>query len=260
MEYRKLGTTGIQVSFLGFGAGHIGSPVMSEDAAGTLLNRALDRGVNFIDTARGYGLSEERIGRHLSWRRKDFFLSTKGGYGVEGVQDWTYAAVVTGAEQALQRLQTDHMDVYLLHSCPKDVFIREDIRQALHDLKKRGLALHTGYSGENDDLDAALGLPEIEVIETSINLTDQGNLKQRLVRAAHKGVGVIAKRPLANAFWRFSEAPVGNYAHDYWVRWAQMMALVPALADLKSSISMDEFAFFFVLASSEISTAIVGTG
>ena len=66
---REFGNTGLKVSALGFGAGHVGDPSMDESAVGALLNAALDAGVTLVDTARGYGLSEERIGRHLAHRR-----------------------------------------------------------------------------------------------------------------------------------------------------------------------------------------------
>lgn len=79
MEQRDFGTTGLRVSALGLGAGQIGDAALTEEHVGTLLNRAVDRGVTLLDTARGYGLSEERIGRHLSYRRHDFILSSKGG-------------------------------------------------------------------------------------------------------------------------------------------------------------------------------------
>ena len=90
MKRNPLGSTGLEVSIVGFGAMHLNDDRVSEAEAGRLLNAVLDLGVNLVDTARGYGLSEERIGRHLSWRRRDFLLSTKVGYGIPGFEDWTY--------------------------------------------------------------------------------------------------------------------------------------------------------------------------
>jgi aryl-alcohol dehydrogenase-like predicted oxidoreductase len=74
---------------------HLNDARVSESEAGRLLNQVLDAGVNLIDTARGYGLSEERIGRHLAHRRPEFLLSTKVGYGIPGVADWTYDCILT---------------------------------------------------------------------------------------------------------------------------------------------------------------------
>lgn len=261
MIYRPLGNTGLEVSFLGFGAGHIGSTDLSEDQAGTLLNRALDRGINFVDTARGYGLSEERIGRHLSWRRQDFILSTKVGYGVEGAPDWTYASVVRGAEEALVKMRTSWIDVVLLHSCPREVLLREEILRALEDVRSRGLARFTGYSGENEDLEAALGVDQVQVVETSVNLCDQGNISDVLApegRFSRLGSrGVIAKRPLANGFWRYPDRPWGQYAEEYWVRW---QTLASRLSAEITRMPRDILAMEFLARVPQVSTGIVGTG
>lgn len=98
---RNFGTTGLKVTALGFGAGHIGGASMTEREVSVLLHAVVDAGVNLIDTARGYGLSEERIGRHLQHRRGEIVISTKVGYGISGVPDWTHAAVVRGVEESL---------------------------------------------------------------------------------------------------------------------------------------------------------------
>jgi aryl-alcohol dehydrogenase-like predicted oxidoreductase len=253
MERRALGRTGLQVSALGFGAGHVGSAEMGEDDAGTLLNRALDRGVDLVDTARGYGLSEERIGRHLAWRRDDFHLVTKVGYLVEGAEDWTAAAIERGLEQALRRLRTDRVEVVLLHSCPREVLERDDVLRALESLRSRGLARFVGYSGENADLDRALELDAFSVVETSVNLVDQG-IYDRLARIEARGVGVIAKRPLANAFWRFAERPRGEYAEAYWARWREL-----GLGLGEAGMPLEELALRFALSVPFVSSAIVGT-
>jgi len=252
MQYRLWGQTGLTVSALGFGAGHVGSPDLSEEEAGTLLNRAVDRGINVIDTARGYGLSEERIGRHLSWRRQDFHLVTKVGYQVEGAQDWTGDAVEKGLEQALVRLKTDHVQAVLLHSCPAAVFGRDDVRAALERVRTRGLADFVGYSGENEDLQAALDSGVFQVFESSVNVVEQGWLDRPGPVPA-----LLAKRPLANGFWRFAQRPVGQYCEPYWLRWQTWQAAGVAET---AGLPLDELALRFTLSFPEAGTAIVGTG
>ena len=111
MNTRPFGQTGLNVSALGFGAMHLNDERVSEQDAGRLLNQVLDLGVTLIDTARGYGLSEERIGRHLAHRRQEFVLSTKVGYGIEGVPDWTYACIMAGVEAALWRMRCEVLDI-----------------------------------------------------------------------------------------------------------------------------------------------------
>lgn len=250
MEYKTLGKTNLLVSSLGFGAGHVGSPFMSEEQAGTIINRAIDRGVNFVDTARSYGLSEERIGRHLSWRRHDVFLCTKVGYGIPGAADWSYRAIFQGAVDALNKLSTDYLDLVLLHTCTAEVLGREETQRALEDLKRSGVVRFTGFSGENEALDTALGLDQIEVVETSVNICDQGNLGGRLKKLG--GRGLIAKRPLANAFWQFKEQPRGDYSEEYWKRWQ-------AMGDPFMAMGHDEAALRFVLSVPEVATAIAGS-
>src|SRR5690242_5287133 len=98
MLYRTFGASGLTVSVLGFGAGQIGDPGLDEAAAGQLLNAAVDLGVTLFDTAPSYGLSEERIGRHLGHRRDGLVLSTKVGYGSVGHKDWTYGCVAAGID------------------------------------------------------------------------------------------------------------------------------------------------------------------
>ncbi len=253
MNIHAYGSTGLKVSALGFGAGHIGSPQMSEEEAGTLLNRAVDRGITLIDTARGYGLSEERTGRHLSWRRGDFVLSSKGGYGVEGVPDWSAECILRGVEQALERLQTEHIDIFHLHSCPRKTLERPELWEALEQVKNQGWVRIVAYSGENADLAYALERTPVGGAQTSVNLFDQRSLNDNLPLALQKGIGVIAKRPVGNAPWRFSERPVGDYAEVYWERMKAMRLELGALDPLEYSLRFSTFA-------PGVSSAILGTG
>ena len=237
---------------LGFGAGHIGGEDLSEAEAGRLLNEVLDLGITLIDTAPGYGRSEERIGRHLAHRRDDFVLVTKCGYGVPGLPDWTPACITAGVDQALRRLQTDHLDVMLFHSCPRWVLDTEGLVAALDAAVRSGKVRAAGYSGENEDLAHALGIASLTVFETSINLSDQRSLMTAVPRAQQRGAGIIAKRPLGNAPWRYPERPVGNYAEVYWER-MQAMGLDPG------GLDWGEFALRFAAFAPGVGTAIVGS-
>ena len=252
MIRRSFGKTNLEVSALGFGAGHIGSPDMTEDAAGTILNRAVDLGVNLIDTARGYGLSEERVGRHLSWRRNEVVISTKGGYGVPGVPDWTGECITQGINQALERLQTDYIDIFHLHSCPTDTLENSDVIPALERALKLAKIRVAAYSGDNEALEWAALSGKFGSLETSVNICDQRVLEKVMPNAAQAGLGIIAKRPIANAPWRYSERPVGNYCETYWER-LQIMKLEP------EGLDWDEFALRFSAFAPGVSSAIVGT-
>jgi aryl-alcohol dehydrogenase-like predicted oxidoreductase len=252
MEHRAFGSTGLQVSMLGLGAGHIGDPTASEDEVARLLGTALDSGLNLIDTARGYLRSEDRIGRLVSHRRDEFVLSTKVGYEIPGVPDWSAAAVTQGIDRALAQLRTDVLDVCFLHSCALDVLAAGEAVSALHAAQQAGKVRVCGYSGEAEALNWAIESGAFGAIQTSVNLADQWTLSTLMPRATEIGLGVIAKRPLANAAWRFAERPVGDYAEPYWER-LQAMAITPEDGDWTAT------ALRFSAFSPGVTTAIVGT-
>ena len=250
MISNSTGRTGVNVSALGFGAGHIGSPDQTDREVQTLLNRLGELGITFIDTARGYGLSEERLGRLLT-NRSHMVLCTKVGYGVDGVADWTYDCVVQGVERALRVLQTDYLDVVLLHSCPQDTLRRYEVVQGLLNVKARGLVRAIGYSGDNEDLEFAVSLGDLDIYEGSFNLFDQKKLNL-LNRIRGEQKGFIAKRPLGNAPWRFAERPVGHYGETYWER-------MKVLGVLDHDPEPGKTALRFAAYSPGVSTAIAGT-
>jgi aryl-alcohol dehydrogenase-like predicted oxidoreductase len=219
---REFGNTGLFVSALGFGAGQIGDARLTEREVEVLLNAVLDQGVTLIDTARGYGLSEERIGQYLSRRRHEFVLSTKVGYGIPGYADWTYDCIIAGIDAALQRLQTDVIDIVHLHSCTIETLRDGAIMDALDEARRQGKLRVAAYSGENEALDFAIASGRFQSIETSINLCDQRGIDRALPRTIAQHLGVIAKRPVANAPWRFAQRPIGDYAEEYWLRWRAM--------------------------------------
>jgi len=254
MQTRPFGATGLTVSALGLGAGHIGDGAASEDHVGHLLNAAVDLGITFIDTARGYGLSEERIGRHLAHRRRDFVLSTKGGYGADGAADWTERAITLGIEQALRRMRTDVIDVFFLHSCPRDVLARGEVPEALARAKEQGKVKVAAYSGETDALAWAAESRLFGAVQCSVNLCDQRSLGAEVAAAAGRGMGVVAKRPIANAPWRFAARPVGDYCEPYWERLQAMGGDA-----LRGDHEWLDLAIRFAAFAPGVSTAILGT-
>jgi aryl-alcohol dehydrogenase-like predicted oxidoreductase len=222
MEQRNFGNTGMRVSALGYGAGHIGDKDISEKRAEIFLNKVLDAEITLIDTARAYGLSEERIGNYLSSRRQEFVLSTKVGYGIPGYKDWTFDCVRAGIDEALRVLRTDHIDIVHLHSCPIGTLEWDEPLRALEEAVRDGKVRVAAYSGENDALGWAVDSGRFGSAEHSLNICDQRVLENVLPRAQAKGLGIIAKRPVANAPWRFAECPVSHYAEEYWWRWKTM--------------------------------------
>ena len=252
MEYRSFGNTGLKVSVLGFGAGGISDPSMPENEVEALLNRLLECGVTLIDTARAYGLSEDRIGRYLSHRRKELVLSTKVGYGIPGTADWTYACVQAGVDEALRLLRTDYIDIVHLHSCPVRTLEEGGPLRALEEAVQQGKVRVAAYSGENEALEWALDSGRFRSLQHSISICDQRAIDRILPRARDKAMGVIAKRPVANSPWRFADCPRGDYAEEYWWRW-KTMDLDPR------GLEWQELALRFAAFTEGVHSCIVGT-
>ncbi len=255
MERQAFGTSGLQVTRLGFGAMHLNDERVDEAQAARLLNEVLDLGVNLIDTARGYGLSEERIGRHLAHRRGDFVLSTKVGYGIPGHEDWTYGCIVAGVEAALQRMRCGYLDIVHLHSCPREVLQRGDVPRALQDCAQAGKLRVCAYSGDNEALQYAMDSGWFQGVQTSISVCDQGNLGARLPQAQAQGLGVIAKRPVAGMVWRHATRPEAYAEGIYWDRWHTM-----GLAQAHPGVDWSRDALRFTAFQPGVSSTIVGTG
>jgi aryl-alcohol dehydrogenase-like predicted oxidoreductase len=250
MQHRSYGRTGLHVSALGLGAGQLGDARLSEAGAEALIQAALDAGITLVDTAPSYGLSERRLGRFLGARRDAVVLSTKLGYGVDGVPDWTGPCITAGVEQALRVLATDRIDIAHLHSCPWQVLAADEVIAALVAARAAGKVRAIAYSGENEDLDYALGRPEFDGFMASLNLFDQRVIDRALPRL--DGRGFIAKRPVANHPWRFATQPVGDYCETYWLRWRAM--------DLDDGgLDWGELALRFTLSVPGVSGAVVGT-
>jgi aryl-alcohol dehydrogenase-like predicted oxidoreductase len=199
---RPFGATGLVVPPVGLGAMQLGDPAMPESEAARLLHGALDLGCRLIDTARSYGLSEARIGRVLERRRDEFVLSTKVGYGVEGVPDWTPESVRLGVDAARDRLRTDFLDIVHLHSCDLGTLQHAGVVEALLDAVAAGKVRVAAYSGEGAALDWAVAQEGIGAIQLSVNLCDQRSLDGVIPAARAMGKGVLAKRPLATAPWQ----------------------------------------------------------
>ncbi len=252
MEGVAFGSTGLTVSRLGLGCGGLGEARVGDGDAERLVLGAVDLGVTFFDAARSYGPAEERLGRILGSRRDQLVLSTKGGYGVDGVEDWTPAVITRGIDEACVRLRTDRIDVFHLHSCPVDVMLRDDLLDALGRARDAGKLRVAAYSGDNEALAWAVGSTAFGAVQCSVSVFDQHALRDSVPRAAARRMGVVAKRPLGNAPWRFADRPAGQDAE---VTWERMHALALAPAPL----AWDELALRFAAFAPGVACAVVGT-
>ena len=192
MEYRALGRTGLQISPMGLG----GIPVQRIDAEGTkqLLQKLVVAGVNYIDTARGYTVSEEYIGYGLEGIRDKFVLATKS-------RARTREAMAADIDISLKNLRTDYIDLYQVHNPgPKDletVIAPGGALEALLEARQAGKIGHIGITLHSADMfQKALELSWVETIMFPYNLVEtQG---EDLIRiCGQKGIGFIAMKPLA---------------------------------------------------------------
>jgi aryl-alcohol dehydrogenase-like predicted oxidoreductase len=200
MEKRILGKTGLQVSVLGLGAHEIShAPI---ESAGRLLERALDAGLNVIDTAECYGTSEEFIGRSVSHRRSEYYLFTKCGHasGLD-LPDWDPRTIEKSIERSLQRLRTDYIDLIQLHSCSEEILRRGEVIAALQRAREAGKVRAIGYSGDRQAALYAIECGAFDTLQTSVNIADQEAIELLLPPAKALHMGVIAKHPIANVAW-----------------------------------------------------------
>ena len=261
MEKRRLGRTGFEVSALGFGGGPVGFLGTEQDKVTTIVNYLLDNGVNFIDTAAGYPGSEEALGKAVSHRRDEYVLVSKCGQAFDDLEGdaWSAQVIEQTVDRALRRLKTDHLDVMLLHSCEQEVLEKGEAVEALVRARDAGKIRHAGYSGDNDAVLYAAGLDAIDVVETSVNICDQVNIDSLLPEAKRCDIGVIVKRPVANAAWLGVGQPPGFYANYPTSYSDRFEAMGLDLADLGGDGDWAEIALRFTLAQDGVTSAIVGT-
>ncbi len=221
-----LGRTGLEVTRLGYGSMGLRGPrtwgvrVVNETEAETILNAVLDSGINFIDTAPDYGISEARIGRFLSHRREEFFLATKCGCApiqqddhLEIAHQWNRETVLRNVDESLSRLRTDYLDLLQFHGGSVAELAQDQLIELLLDLRSQGVVRHIGSSQK---MPAIAPLVELGVLETfqvpfSCLAPEHAPIIQRagelgagvIVRGgiAHGGPQAEIQRPLLNNIW-----------------------------------------------------------
>jgi aryl-alcohol dehydrogenase-like predicted oxidoreductase len=205
MHYRKLGNTGLDVSTVSFGAWAIGGTwgAVDDEAAFGALHRAVDLGVNFVDTADVYGdgHSERLIARFRKERRESLVVATKAGRGASphDVGNYTQERLTSFVERSLRNLDTDAIDLLQLHCPPTDVYYRPEVFQALDDLVRAGKVRHYGVSVERvEEALKAIEYPGVQTVQVIYNLFRQRPADLFLDQANRRGVGVIARLPLSS--------------------------------------------------------------
>jgi predicted aldo/keto reductase-like oxidoreductase len=213
MQKRTLGKTGWEVSAIGFGA--IKLPQISQRQCEILLNKALDGGINLVDTADCYGDSEEKIGMALRGRRKEFYLATK-------VDERDGIGVQKKLERCLRRLRTNWIDLVLFHDVRGSEYDRildsgglEALEKARGEGKIReiGISIHHSLPMMRKVIESGA----FSTLMVAYSAFDEDRLEADLLAMAHKkGVGLIAMKPLAGGILAEPASLPGNneFTHD----------------------------------------------
>ncbi|MDK2973089.1 MAG: hypothetical protein PWP23_2844 [Candidatus Sumerlaeota bacterium] len=266
LRKRPLGSTGLNVTEIGFGALEIGrdwAPDVNADPshlsceqAGRVLNGLLDLGINFIDTAPAYYRSEEFIGSTIAHRRDEYVLATKVGEHWEpsgSYYDYSREATLRFIDRSLERLRTDRIDLIQIHSASMEVLERGETLGALQEARDAGKVLHIGMTGGVAEGVRALEIGGYETVQVPYNLLNLAAEERLLALAREKKAGVILMRGLAGGkltekFERLEKAEAREAIRGF----------VPFTPSGKAE-ELAGLALCFVLSSPEVSTVIAGS-
>jgi len=216
MEYRELGRTGWKISTVSLGTWAMGSLWGTVDKRESLaaLNRALDLGVNFFDTADAYG-SESLLGQLRRQRHEPFYIATKMGMGVNpDPHGYTRRNLSAFVEGSLRSLDTETIDLMQLHCPPIEVYNSETFG-ILDDLVKQGKLRHYGVSVERiDEAMAAVQFPGVQSVMIIFNLFRQRPIEDFFPEARRRKVGILARVPMASGLLTGKMTASTSFARD----------------------------------------------
>ena len=264
IETRKLGSTGLDVTILGFGAMELRGPkspipkgrFVDPLQAETTLNVALDNGINLIDTSIDYGESEGLIGRFISQRRNEFLLASKCGCNADtdAVEAgralrhiYSRENIINGVELSLKRLNTDYLDLLQFHGSPPPEN-REEAVQALLDLKRDG---KTRFIGVSDVLPTVAHFVEMGVFDAfqfPYSALDSAH-ESLITRLGQSGIGTLIRGGIARG-----EPGHGLADPDLWANWN-----LANLDELLDGMDRFEFLLRYTISHPDLSTTIIGS-
>ena len=274
IEQRDFGNTGLRVGVLGLGTAEIGFSETDDSTLDSILGVACEAGINVLDSAAMYGDAEEKLGRLLAGRREKFLIFTKCGRHLPKLTglprvvrrvrrsvgtmlgqpplEWHPITLRENIEESLRRLKTDRIDLIQLHSSSEELLKRGEMISTLQRAQDAGKVRYIGYSGDGAAALWAVKSGWFNAIQLSVNVADQQSVDEVVPQALAGGLGIIAKRPIANAVWRSAERPREPHLHVYWNR---MRALEYRFVAAPDAIAT---ALIFTLRTG-VHTAIVGT-
>ncbi len=242
-----LGSTGLEVTQLGYGA----MAISHTEDPGSIINAVLDSGINFIDTSPDYGLSEERIGAHISHRREEFYLATKCGcnIGPDGARQdpghlWTADRLQRNIDQSLERMKTDHVDVLQMHNPSVEQVEQGGLVQALQEIRESGKTRFIGVSSTAPDLLAFARMGVFDTFQIPYSALERRH-EQMIQEAADLGASIIIRGGIAKGH---------SESGDRWTKWDRA-----GLNELMGDMNRYEFVLRFTLSHPSCHTTIVGT-
>lgn len=286
MEYRQFGQTDLQVSAMGFGCWEIGGTYgkIEEVQFQQAVQRAIDAGINCFDTAEAYGMgaSEQALARALGTRRKEVSVVTKFGVGYTEMprgRDSSRQRIMVSIEQSLQRLQTDYVDVYLVHWPDVNTPFEETMR-TLDDIVRQGKARYIGVSNFRlEQLKACMQVRRVDVVQYGWNMFDRRMQAEIFPYCAAQQIGVMAYGSLAYGLltgtfhadmqfdesdWRSRRGSMGVlnlfrtlFGPDYFPRNLRVVEDLKSLA-AEYQKTLPQFALRWTLSNPGVSVALVG--
>jgi len=251
---RTLGRTGLEVTQLGYGAMELRGQRegITEKDAESVLNTVLDSGITFIDTSPDYGLSEERIGRSISHRRDEFFLSTKCGcnitYPEGGRQEpshlWRGEVFLRNIEKSLERMKVDYVDILQMHNPSVEEVEENRLVEVLEEIRASGKTRFISVSATAPNLLPFARTGAFDTFQVPYSLLERRH-EDMIREAADLGAGIIVRGGVAKGH----REPV-----DRWAKWEEA-----GLDELLDGMSRYEFVLRFTLSHPNCDTTIVGT-
>ena len=262
MRYRELGKTGLSISVIGLGAVELGMDYgikvpesgtkQCKDSADKILSRALDYGINLIDTAPCYGDSESRIGDIVG--RRHCYIATK--VNIPTKDEALFARVRSSVLSSLKNLRRDYIDILQIHSATEDVIKNAKTQETLKRLQEEGLIRFIGASVHgSDNATAVIQAGYFDLLQVAHNILDQRMLEKVMPEARKQGIGILGR----SVYFRGVLTSKMDYLGDEYKLLKNAANNIINKMDLRNRDELARLAMRFCVATEGIDSVLVGT-